>query len=533
MTIWSDKIVKCPAKEQWKPFPLVPHHGIDIPLSALRSKKSSGIGEIKDLIPLIDWCSELKIQIIQLLPLNDSGNDPSPYNALSSCAINPIYLSLWDLPYLETDKGLQKALDEFQLHDHVQRVAYYDVQSHKMTWLRTYFEKFATTFSKDQAFVKYITDNPWLKTYGLYKVLKNQLGQNSWLTWPKNLKELSTAEREELINKNWPEVCFFITLQYLCYLQLKQVKEYAHQKGVFIKGDIPILISPDSSDVWTHPEYFDLTLAAGAPPDTYNTEGQYWGFPLYVWEVKKKSQYSWWKQRLSYASNFYDIFRIDHVVGFFRIWGIPLGAPPSEGRFIPFDKSLWLPEGREHLEMILRYSPMLPIAEDLGLVPTEVRETLAELGICGTKVMRWEREWKTDGSYIPIQEYPILSMTTVSTHDSETLVQWWTNNPEEAETYAKFKGWIYTPDFTRKMRLSILWDSHHSSSIFHINLLQEYLCLFPELSWSNPDEERINIPGKQLPTNWTYRFRPSVEEFTSHQRLKEAMQAVIYNPTPL
>ena len=110
--------------------------------------------------------------------------------------------------------------------------------------------------------------------------------------------------------------------------------------------------------------------------------------------MKKKTQYKWWKQRLSYASNFYDLFRLDHVVGFFRIWAIPLGKPPTEGGFIPENESLWLSQGKELLEMVLSASAMLPIAEDLGVVPPFVKQCLAEMGICGTKVMRWERKWE-------------------------------------------------------------------------------------------------------------------------------------------
>jgi 4-alpha-glucanotransferase len=181
---------------------------------------------------------------------------------------------------------------------------------------------------------------------------------------------------------------------------------------------------------------------------------------------------------------------------------------------------------------MLNASPMLPIAEDLGTVPLAVRRTLMELGICGTKVMRWERHWDQDGAFIPIQNYPELSMTCVSTHDSETLQIWWKERKDEAEKYAQFKGWEYTPELLNPQRKHILWDSHHTTSLFHINLLQEYFAIFPELVWSDPQDERINIPGKILPTNWTYRFRPSVEEFTTHADLESAMKGILFSSDP-
>jgi 4-alpha-glucanotransferase len=393
-----------------------------------------------------------------------------------------------------------------------------------MKWLRDYHEKIAPQLMDSEDLFDFIAHNDWVKPYALFKVLKDLVQQNSWLTWPEEWKDLTDEEFDELLNTHKTEISFYITIQYLCFQQLVQVKKCAEEKQVLIKGDIPILISPDSADVWSNLEFFDLSLAAGAPPDAYNPKGQYWGFPLYRWDIKKRSHFRWWKQRLGTAAHFYDCYRIDHVVGFFRIWAIKPGHLPTEGEFVPEDEDQWLSQGRELLEMLISSSNMLPIAEDLGVVPDCVRPCLNELGICGTKVMRWERRWKIDDSVIPIDEYPPLSLTCVSTHDSDTLQQWWKKFPDEAEVFAIDKGWEYQPDLTLAQRKAILWDSHHSSSLFHINLLQEYFALFPELVSKNPNDERINVPGEVLPTNWTYRFRPSIEEFTNHEGLLIAMQ---------
>ena len=346
------------------------------------------------------------------------------------------------------------------------------------------------------------------------------------------MKSPSKKEYKQLIKLYWPKIAFYIALQYLCYLQLKHVRDYAAERGILLMGDIPILISPDSADVWHQPEYFDINLSAGSPPDYYNAEGQYWGLPLFRWDVMRKNQFDWWKQRLQYASQFFDLFRIDHVIGFFRIWTIPIGHPSKEGYFLPSDENQWEPLGRELLKMVITSSPMLPIAEDLGTVPSIVRPILKEMGICGTKVMRWMVESEQDRHYIAIQHYPPISLTTISTHDLPTLQQWWKICPEEAALYARCKHWQYAPDLTIDQRKEILWESHHTSSLFHINLLQEYLALFPELIWPNPDDERINIPGKILPVNWTYRLRPSVEEIVSHENLAQALQQIILSATP-
>ncbi len=511
----------------WKKIGLAHHHGINISLSSLHSENSSGIGEFYDLIPIIDWCKKIGLDVIQLLPLNNTEEDTSPYNAISSCAINSVYLSLHQLPYLDSASNQKKKLKDFVNLTKLQRVSYQDVFVQKLIWLHAYFEEVGETLTKTQEFQDYVSSNPWVKSYALFRTLKDVFGRTPWTAWPNEVKSFSEKKYKELIKVYWPKITFYITLQYLCYLQLRYIRKYATEQGVLLMGDIPILLSPDSADVWQYPEYFDINLSAGAPPDRYNQEGQYWGFPLYRWDIMRKNQFSWWKQRLGYAANFYDIYRIDHVIGFFRIWTIPIGHPSKEGYFLPSNEHHWEPLGRELLKMLIASSPMLPIGEDLGTVPKIVRPVLEEMGICGTKVMRWTRKWDQDESFIPIQHYPPVSLTTVSTHDSPTLQQWWKMCPDEANRFAQFKQWEYQPELSISQRKEILWESHHTSSRFHINLLQEYLALYPELVWPDPDDERINIPGNVLPSNWTYRFRPSVEEIIAHEGLAQAIKKIV------
>ena len=316
-------------------------------------------------------------------------------------------------------------------------------------------------------------------------------------------------------------------MQYLCFQQFKTVKKQAEEKKVFLKGDIPILINRESADVWLHRKLFFTQYSAGAPPDMYSSTGQNWGFPIYDWKEHVRDNFNWWRQRLQVASQLYDLYRIDHVVGFFRIWAIAQGMTGKDGKFIPKNPAEWIPHGEPIMRMMLETPDMLPIAEDLGVVPPEVRVCLRQLGICGTKVMRWERKWNGDKSFILPENYISESMTTVSTHDSDTLTLWWRNSPEEAKAYADSKKWIYVPEITRKQLQEILKESHHSGSLFHINLLNEYFPLVDNLTWPNPEDERINTPGIISDRNWTYRFKPSVEQIVSNTHLFHAIKQLI------
>jgi 4-alpha-glucanotransferase len=380
------------------------------------------------------------------------------------------------------------------------------VQTHKLLFLREYFKKKGADIVKEKAFEEYVFQNEWVENYALFKVLKDIMSKYHWQTWPSDLQFLDEKRRDELISTNWVEVCFYVFLQYLCYKQLKEVRAYANERGVFLKGDIPILLSPDSADVWEYTDEFDLTLSAGAPPDRFTPNGQFWGLPIFRWNVMESRDFDWWKNRLDYAANFYDIYRIDHIIGFFRIWAIPHGQPARVGKFIPDDQSHWLEHGKNILTTLVARSPMLPIGEDLGVVPDTVRACLSSLGICGTKVIRWEEKHEP-------KDYDPISMTTVSTHDSETLLQWWQEDHKEP--------------LSKEKRKELLETCHNSASLFHINLIGEYLALFPELVWENPQDERINVPGTVSPNNWTYRIRPSVEEILAHKPLAEEVKSLL------
>lgn len=518
-------ILQTPAAKQWRSIGIKHHHGIALPLFSLHSEASCGIGEYPDLLQLIPWCRHIGLDVIQLLPLNDTGIDISPYSALSSNALNPIHLGLSRLPFVAGNADLQRQSSELKRYNNSQRIQYPEVRQMKEQFLRAYYQQYASGFVARDNYQSFKKRYPWLKGYALFKAIKIARQWEKWEEWPQELKALAACQH--IPNELAVEVEFQIFVQYLCFLQLEEVKQYASQNSVLIKGDIPILINRESADVWFDPTLFHLDLGAGAPPDMYAEEGQKWGFPIYNWDALESQRHRWWIERLKAAEHCYHLYRIDHIVGFYRIWSIPLDMPAKQGFFVPKEQEKWIPQGEKIMQLMLANCSMLPIGEDLGVIPPEVRISLRHLGICGTKVMRWERNWNTDKTFIDPREYLPISMTTVSTHDSETLQLWWMNQPEESQAYADSRGWQYSHELTHWQRLDILKASHHSGSLFHINLLQEYLALIAGMTWPDPKDERINIPGIINDTNWTYRFRPSVEEITSNALLKQAITDII------
>ena len=496
---------------QWDKIGMKNHHGICLPLFSIRNPDSHGIGEFLDLLPLITWCKEIGFDVIQLLPLNDSGHDPSPYSAHSAMALHPIFLSLGALPFSEE---YSQELAAMKTCNSSKRVRYHKVLQAKEAFLKRYTKRALPEFRKKSSFQAFLKEE-WLDGYARYRVLKELNGELPWWQWQNTPTALSQDDLDH-----------HKLVQYLCFEQFTQVKQAADSAGVFIKGDIPILINRDSADVWEHPELFDMNFAAGAPPDYYAKEGQYWGFPLYRWDVLEKSGYSWWKKRLKLAEKLYHIYRLDHLVGFFRIWAIPEGKKATDGFFFPQDQNLWIPQGEKIMRMMLANCSMLPIGEDLGDVPPSVRECMSRLGICGTKVMRWEKHWDTSKDFIKPADYIPLSMTTLSTHDSEPLEMWWDVNQEEAKQFAQSLNIPFTELLCPDTRQAVLQASHHTASMFHINLLQEYLDVFDDLTWEDPDDDRINIPGQVLERNWTYRFLPTLQQIITHKPLAAMMKSL-------
>lgn len=300
-------------------FPILDHPltGTAVPLSALRSRHGGGIGEFPDLAALGAWCQSAGLSLIQLLPINDTGYESSPYSALSAFALHPVYLRLADLPGYQAIEKKAKALSA-ELNARVQ-VDHGRVWAAKQALLHQLFSQITFTEAEAEAWV---STRSWGRAYAVFWALRERYSRAGWQSWPEN-RRVESADILRLWKELGAEARFPVWLQIQAEIQLTEAVEALGGYGVALKGDIPILLNEDSADVWAHPEYFDLSLRAGAPPDGMNPEGQNWGFPVYRWDHLAQDGYGWWKDRLRHAARFYQAYRIDHVLGFFRIWATP------------------------------------------------------------------------------------------------------------------------------------------------------------------------------------------------------------------
>lgn len=297
-----------------------PPTGTAVPVSAVHSETSLGIGEFLDLIPFGGWCKKCSLDVIQILPVNDTGFQESPYSALSAFALNPVYLRLSEVPGAEDYSGEIKGFSRDR--QGAERVDYRGVREFKLSILRKIYTAKSEYLITDPNFLNWLEDNQWVRTYAVFSSLRKENEGRHWKEWDR-LSDPRSSDIEAYWSEELTETRFYAWVQFLLERQLKQVSETLASIGVALKGDIPILMQEDSADVWAHRGYFDLSLRAGAPPDMYSYEGQNWGFPVYDWNALKRDDFSWWKSRLFHARRFYNAFRIDHVLGFFRIWAIP------------------------------------------------------------------------------------------------------------------------------------------------------------------------------------------------------------------
>ena len=311
--------------------------GTAIPVFSLRSETSFGVGEFKDLKKLVDWVAKTGQSIIQLLPVNDTAmagtwTDSYPYNANSTFALHPQFIHLPEAGVKEDKeyKALRKELNALPAVD------YERVNNEKLRLLRKAFEAVGQKVMSGDDYKKFYSANKdWLIPYSVFRVLRDIYGTPESGKW-KSLSEYSEIKAKSFRRRHRSETDFYCYVQFCLDAQLKDAVEYAHSKGVAIKGDLPIGVSRTSVDVWQFPHLFNLDSQAGAPPDAFSADGQNWGFPTYNWEEMAGDGYAWWKARLGKMSEYFDAFRIDHILGFFRIWEIPAGVRSGlSGHFNP------------------------------------------------------------------------------------------------------------------------------------------------------------------------------------------------------
>ncbi|MDR1929437.1 MAG: 4-alpha-glucanotransferase, partial [Treponema sp.] len=312
--------------------------GTVVPVGALRGRENSGVGEFLDLIDFADLCADMGIGLIQILPVNDTGYESSPYSALTAFGLNPVYLRL---SALEEAAGFEPKIRELGKNfDGETRFPYYRILKAKMELLREIYGAHSGEIKKQAesgALGTWIAAHPWVKPYAVYRRLKEANGEKSWRDWADHQRagdgEIKALWDDPALKG---EHLFWAWLQRNLDSQFDRAAGAVRERGILLEGDLPILMNEDSCDVWAHPEIFRADLSAGAPPDMYSPEGQNWGFPIYNWEAQAGDGYAWWKARLSAAGKYYDAYRIDHVLGFFRIWASSRYDNSSVlGRFVP------------------------------------------------------------------------------------------------------------------------------------------------------------------------------------------------------
>ncbi|MDR2803157.1 MAG: 4-alpha-glucanotransferase [Treponema sp.] len=310
--------------------------GVVVPVGALRGKDSVGVGEFPDLVEFAKLCKKMDVGLIQILPVNDTSYESSPYSALSAFALNPIYMRIADIA--EAENFGEKWKEIGAKYEREIRFPYYKIAKAKLDLLRRIFLENIDKIERNAAINVWIQKNEWIKSYAVFRRLKEANEEKSWKEW-KAFQKVTPKDIEALWNdsKHKADHLFWVWLQFNLDEQFRTAADKIADMDIILKGDLPILMNLDSCDVWAHPEYFHLSLSAGAPPDIYSPDGQNWGFPIYNWASQAKDDYSWWRMRIKVAERYYKAFRIDHVLGFFRIWATARQYDSSAlGRFIPY-----------------------------------------------------------------------------------------------------------------------------------------------------------------------------------------------------
>ncbi|MEJ2594901.1 MAG: 4-alpha-glucanotransferase [bacterium] len=308
--------------------------GVSVPVFSLRSERGFGVGDFTDLIDFIDWAKETGMKMVQILPVNETISshnwlDSYPYKSISVMALHPIYMDIDKLGILE-DKKLTKEFEVIKQELNGKTyVDYPEVLRHKSRYFKLIYDQQKETFFESEEFKSFFKENrDWLVPYAAFVYLRDQMKSADFRVWKKfssydaaAIEKMSTPGTPE-----WDDIAVHYYIQFHLDKQLREVAGYARKNGIVLKGDIPIGISPNSVEAWTLPHLFHLDVQAGAPPDAFALKGQNWGFPTYNWETMASDGYQWWRARLKKMADYFDAYRIDHILGFFRIWEIPSDA---------------------------------------------------------------------------------------------------------------------------------------------------------------------------------------------------------------
>ena len=456
-----------------------------------------GIGTLgKNAYAFVDFLRDAGQSYWQILPLTPTGYGDSPYQSCSTFAGNHYLIDLDTLRYqsLVWDEdlyGIDWGWD-------ASKVDFGKQYLNRLNILRQAYRRFGTNEELDR-FCEENSD--WLPDFALFMALKEKFNGDPWYKWEKGLKFRQAtalkAARKELAD----EIRFYSFVQYLFFKQWNDLRNYAHNNGVKIIGDVPIYVPYDSVEVWSEPKLFQLNKdldpidVAGCPPDAFSADGQLWGNPLYRWDVMAKDGYAWWLRRLGAAGKLYDVIRIDHFRGFEAYWSVPFEHTTARG-------GRWIKgPGMDFINAVKNGLPHLDfIAEDLGFLTQEVLDLRDASGYPGMKILEFAFDSREPSEYLP-HTYPQNSVCYTGTHDNMTMRQWFDTASYEAVRYACEYMKL---DENEGLVWGVIRTAFSSVSDMAIIQMQDYLNL--------GGDARMNFPGKCDGTNWVWRAK---EGFTS------------------
>jgi len=544
--------------------------GVLVPLFALRGHNDLGIGDLGALREFIDWIAEIGFTLVQLLPINETGADNSPYNAISAIAIEPTTLYLAPgSPEDLTRNDFENAISQTELVALRRgRVRYQQVKRLKQRILEKAFENFRARADEKrqlefQRFCEH--ESSWLRDYALFRVLIEQnSGSAAWDQWPSQHRTMESArnwlrdlprEQQSALTRR---LDFFCYVQWIAQQQWRDIKAHSEQRGVALMGDIPFGVSYYSADVFSRPDEFLLDWFGGAPPEPHFKDdaftqkwGQNWGIPLYRWNTMRANSFQWWRERVRATRSVFHLFRIDHVQGFYRVYAFPW-RPQRNKEFLPLDQHQMLEitggraphfvprddntaedreankrEGEEYLCVIMAEAGAARVAgEDLGVVPEYVRPSLQSLGIAGFKIPQWEIR---DGMVIPGQAYERLSVATYATHDHQPIRALWeeaVEHPnsetglqaratlEKIAVFSELNLKIHELDFEKAYYPAMMEALFKCNSWIAIVMITDLLAR----------KYRFNVPGTKANLNWTRRIQRSIAKLRSSPRERKRMQ---------
>ncbi len=467
--------------------------GILLPVFALPSPY--GIGTLgQAAYDFVDFLRQAGQSWWQMLPLGPTGYGDSPYQSFSSYAGNPYFID----PDLLRRDGLLTAQEIASLAwgSDPARVDYAALYENRFVLLQKAAER---GWARDRAEVQLFArqNAQWLPDYALYMAVKRHFDEKPWTQWPDEAIRLRKPEamaqyRQMLAS----DIRMFTYSQFLFFRQWNALREYAHEQGVGIIGDLPIYVSMDSADVWAEPAFFQLdsngypTETAGVPPDCFSRDGQLWGNPLYRWEAMRADGYGWWIRRVDGAAKLYDMLRIDHFRGFESYWAVSYGDTTAKNGH-------WVKgPGMDLVQVLLNWFPQMQfIAEDLGFLTPEVRKLLADSGLPGMKVLEFAFDSREPSSYLPHLYTPHCVCYT-GTHDNAPLPAWKEEaDPDDLALAVQYLGLNEEEGF----HWGVLRGGMSSVAELFVAQMQDYLGLGAE--------SRINTPGKPV-GNWQWRLHP-------------------------